>query len=392
MPTFIQPTTQVHLNNAKTAAPKYMNDFMDQTMRKHSLLNMMKEYGMIEYNAGDAATIYQIKVREHAVRTKVDTTRLTFENSDLFEQCEVDVRAYEASDILTEEQYKKNQGEGRLINLMDAKMKGMVSTLWRRMNEYLYHDGDLAAYLDGFRGLESCLADDGATVVGDRVAAPSDTYAGLSTALGNFGGTWSTDLASADQYNTTLANDWPNGKGSNGSYDANSPLLINWSSTAWGTSSNLWDDNLEIVLREAQAIQKIRCGDINAPIFFIMPSMMYTKAENFYSQRHRHYAPFGGEQGYSEQNLMVDGVVLRVDYGVPANTVYGVCPDHIEAFFFPPMNRGGSGAEVGDEAFIDAFGPTWDEASGAYLMRADVYGNFRMYPKYLVKMKNYASA
>lgn len=388
MPQFIQPSAQVHINNARTSAPKYMNDYMDLTQRRHLLLSLMKENGMIEYNAGDASTIYQIKVREHAVRTKVDTTRLTFENSDLFEQCEVDVRSYEVSDVLTEEQYKKNQGN-RLINLMEAKLKGMNTTLARRMNEYLYRDGDLAAYANGFRGLESCLADDGNTTAAHRVALPSDTYAGQSTALATFGGTYSTDLASGDRY-TSLSNDFPHGISSNGSYDANSPLLINWSSTAWPSESDLWEDNLEIVLREATAIQQVRCDSINAPIMYIMPAKMYTAAENFYSLRHRMLAPYGGEQGFADQNISVDGVILKVDYGVPGNTVYGVCPDHIEAFFFPPMNKGEGNAMTGDEAFIDMFGPTWDEASGAYLMRADVYGNLRMYPKYLVKMKNYA--
>lgn len=390
MPAFLSFTDEHHINTIRTAAPEYMSGFTDLTARGHILLALMKENGMIEYGATAAAASYKVKVYEPEIRTSTDTTRKVFSNHNAFEEMQVAVRWYEGSDSLTEQQWKLNQGKTQLIPLWDSKMKDLGTTAVKKLNEWIYRDGNLAAYQDGFQGFESCLADNGSTVVGDRVALPFDSYGGHSTALANFGGSWSTDFASGDRYNAGLSNDWPHGAGWS-NYDAHSPLLLNWSSNRWAAGSTLWADNCEEVLREGSAIMRARNGFnemANMPLVYLLPSHMYTGAQNFYSQRFRTITPYrSGEQGFpSASTIEIDGVVLKSDYGCPVNTFYGLCPQHIELFFMLCRNASG------EEPMIDVDGPVWTTESAAYLMRISLGGNLRQYPKFMIKGKNYAAA
>lgn len=391
MPTYSASTVEMSLNNVRATMPMYINGYIDNTVRMHVLLNMMKQWGTIITKAGSSVRKWQIKVRSQDVRVKRATSQLTFQNSQLYEQCEIGTRAIEATDMLLESDWKENQGDTQLIDLLGDKMKTMNETLGRRLSEYLVHDGDSADYLESFNGFESCLADDGNTVVGDRYALPSDTYAGQSTALANFGGIWN-DQAGAGAYNTQLSDSWPHGVGSD-EYDANSPLLVNWSSAAWGTSSNEWIDNCEIVVRETSLLQKTRTG-AKSGMLFMMPVHMMTDAMNFYSGRYRIYQPFGGgDMGYSDTStILVDGAMIHGAHEIPLNTFYGLHPDLIEAFFFPITNLGDGPNRVGADSMIDCFGPDWVPTEGAWVMRANSFGNLRMRPRNMVKGKNYASA
>jgi hypothetical protein len=388
MPAFLQASAEAHINTVKANAPQYFKDFSDLTQRGHALLNLMKHYGMVEYNAGAASNIWQIAVREPQVKIAADTTRKTFANSDVYEQCQVDVRGYETDDLLTELQYKTNQDVGgtQLINLYDQKMRNLGITMLRRVQEYIYRDGDSAAFSNGFQGFDSCLGE-GTVVAGDKVAAPADNYAGHSCALGGFGGSWSSDLASGDRLNASIANDWPYGQGTS-DYDAWSPVLWNWSSTAWGSGTTKWEDNVEEVVREAEAVMRSRNGFMNngdIPICLLLAPNLFSGAKNYYSTRMRIYQPFsGGDVGFPADNIQIDGVVLKSDYGIKANEGYAISPQHCELFTLPTMNGGG------EDQMYDVFGPTWTEQYAAYLMRVSIFGNLKLSPKFMMKFKNYA--
>lgn len=387
MPSFLAADAEAHVNVIRAAAPQYMSGFADLTQRSHILFALMSEQGMMEYNATAASTIYQIQVREPEVRTSNDSTRKVFQNSNVLEQCQVGVRWYEATDLLTEIQWKLNQGKTSLVNLYDTKMKNLGVAMARRLQEWAYRDGNVSPYTDGFQGFESCLAA-GTVAAGDKIAMPSDSYAGHNTALADFGGTWSTDLAAADRPNATLANDWPFVQGTS-NYDAFSPLLLNWSSTRWGSGSTLWVDNCEEVLREGSAIMQAKNGYMDTgdvPVVYLMAPNLYVQAKTFYSTRFRMAAPYReGEVGFpSKGTLSLDGVVLKSDYACPAGVFYGLCPQHMELFWMICRNADG------ENPMIDVDGPWWEGSLAAYLMRVAAGGNLRMQPKFMMKGKAYA--
>ena len=388
MPTPNAISADEHINVIRGKAPTYMKGFADLTHRGHVLLALMKQYGMMEFGANDFSRIWQVQAYEPEIRVGSDTTRQTFENHNPYKQNQVDVRDYVGSDLLTESQYKKNRGRNQLINLYDQKMKNLGSAMKKRLQEWMYRDGDSAAYQDGFNGFESALADDGNTVVGDKVALPSDTYGDLSTAVGALGGSWTADLAAGDRYNAQLANDWPYGQGDS-QYDYYSPLLVNWGSSSWTTAGS-WEDNCDQVLRFSSTAMRARNGYMNVdnlPMINMLAPNLYEAAENHYADRFRIIQPYtSGDLGFPQKTLTLDGTVLTCDYAVPADVGYGMCPAHIEAFFLETINGGG------EDSMVDTFGPTWSDAYAAFLMRVTVFGNLRLQPKFMVKYANYADA
>jgi len=392
MASFLTVTEEAHINSIRTAAPQYMSGFSDLTKRNHLLLNMMASWGQIEYNASDISRIWQIRVRQPEVRVFSNTTNKTFSDHNPYEQMQVGIRGFEASDLLKELEWKLNQGSTQLIPLYENKMEFLGSTLVERMQEWIPRDGDTAAYQDGYQGFESCLLAENATTgsadpdATDRIVLPNDSYGGHPTDLANFGGTWTSDLPAASRMNKTqnIDNDWPYGQGDS-EYDALSPMLWAYDSSGWGATA--WEDNVEPVIRDAATALRNKngmgMGDID--LCFLLAPNLYPGAENYYSSRFRIIQPFtGGDQGHPMPNsIYVDGVALKSDYSVPADIGYGVCPNHIEMFNLKCMNMGPSPAP---EQMIDVFGPDWSPEHGAYLMRVSTFGNLRMQPKFMCKL------
>src|SRR6185312_4889777 len=95
-------------------------------------------------------------------------------------------------------------------------------------------------------GLPSFLGDSGNSLTintgtprsknaADIVVVPGDNYAGLTTGLGDYGGSWN--------------GAWPNSGDGDDAYDFNSPALINYTSTAFGGAGNVWSTNATAALR-----------------------------------------------------------------------------------------------------------------------------------------------
>ena len=132
MASFLTITEQASLNNIRAAAPNYMQGYSDLTKRNHLLLAMMDQIGNIEYGASEVARIWQVKVRNPTVSVFANTTNKTFLDSQVFEQMQVGIRGYEASDLLKELDWKKNRtsaGDHQLVNLYDFKMETLGRAL-----------------------------------------------------------------------------------------------------------------------------------------------------------------------------------------------------------------------------------------------------------------------
>jgi hypothetical protein len=154
----------------------------------------------------------------------------------------------DAMDIMT---FMKNRGQKtQLVDVLRTKLDGVMTGLRNGFTGELFNDGsDTMKPL----GLRSFLGA-GTVVVGDKVAAPSDTYAGCSTVVGSQGGTWET-TATITSPNASLANNWPDPRGSS-EYDCTSPKLVNTVSTAW-TSTNTWLANAWRVLNTTREWLKV---------------------------------------------------------------------------------------------------------------------------------------
>lgn len=361
-----------------TTAAHYFKGFCDETIRKRIWLSYLEQQGNIEYGVPGATHTWDVMYSEPEMRQYGDGGDLTFTNHRAYKQLTTDVRGYELTDEMSEKQRLMNRGEVQIVDLMDQKTKNLATSAKRKFGRELYVDGNASGNENRFHGIESFMGA-GTCAVGDRVAVCSDTYAGLSTVQATYGGSWSTDLASADRPNSTLANDWPNGSGG-AEYDFLSPKLINTTSTAWPSGVAKWRDNCFDVLTNMSVWCRNTNGDDDGTLLCLLGSTMFTQFKEALLPKQRILVPHKASQdlGFGDA-LDYEGMALKWESDCPANTGYGLLTTAYELFF------------TTDQMFVPK-GPEWDIKSNAYLYLLYTFGNFRWQPKHFAKLYPYAAS
>lgn len=362
----------------KTTTPKYMKGASDMTIRKRLFLAMLKKKGRITYNNSGYEVRWQVEYSQPAMHQHGDGSMIDFTNHDAFQQCVLPVSGYEASDSITMKQRAMNSGSEALVNLFKTKQGRIMKKLSNGLAGEIYKAGGTSGRENAIYGLETALTERTAPAAGDLVAEPSVTYAGLSTALANQGGTWS---AVGTAPNSTLANDWPYGQGDS-EYDYFSPKLVNWSSTAWGTGSTTFEDNAWRVIGTTITWLTTLGGDDGMPdICVLHPKMMqdYKNHEEAIRRFNISQSNVGTDLGFKGNALNQDGCVISGDYDCPVNTGYMVNLSSLELMSWMPELFWMKGP---DEDPRSAYSTLW--ASG-------LYGQLKIEsPKHIAKLKNFA--
>jgi len=376
------PGLTEQINIVVDSAPLYLKGASDQTMRNHKILRMLQQHGSITFNADDYIRVMNVEISEPEVHAGVDGGRIVFEASRGDEQLTFDLRGATVEDLMTEKEYLLNRNNPRaIVNRYNRKIEKAKTAADRHFGESFYVDGSQAAYADHYQGIGSCLGRDTtyAVVAGDRAAVPGVSYAGQSTKLGYFGGDWE---SGSDVYNTALGNSWPFGKGK-AEYDPISPVLLNWSSSAWGTTSTAIQDNIEHVIGFLTTVMQNRTGDSHSsgsPNVMVVDPALFTSIKNHFRDRNRQIVPTSLVQdlGLPGDSILIDGCYICHDYSM-GNTNEGIylSTSHLEMF------------NVHSDLY-KVHGPEYSIEHNAYLMLLTAYGNYRFNPKFFGKIAAYA--
>lgn len=300
--------------------PKYMKGASDLTLRTRLFLAMLKRKGRIEYNQSGTDCIWQLEYSQPQVTSHADGGLLDFSNHDAFRQLSISWRGYTATDTLTKKQNAMNKGDEALINLFQTKQNRLMKSIQNNFAGEIYKDGEATGRTNCIHGVETFLAT-GTTTAADRIAQPSDTYAGISTALGNQGGSWSANASTFP--NAAVASDWPDGQGDS-EYDFLSPKVVNWSSTNWGTGSALWEDNCWRVISQAITWLTLTGGEDGMPDICVLAPNLFQGYKNHEEAIRRINIPHkvANDLGFAGNVLNQDGCAIQADFDCPFNTGY----------------------------------------------------------------------
>ena len=363
----------------ETTRHKYMKGASDLTIRRRLLLAMLKRRGRIFYNASGDECRWQVEFSQPPVSSYNDSGVIDFSNHDAYRQLGVDWRGYIATDSMSMKQQRMNRGDEALVKVFQNKQNNLSKSLDNNFAGEMYRDGSAVGRENAIHGAETFMGDDGATVVGDRVARPDTTYGetALSTAPGAYGGTWSSDGTAP---NATIGTDWPDGQGDS-EYDFLMPKLINWGSTAWGTSSALWEDNCWRVISQTITWLTTTGGDDGMPTLIPLASNLFQGYKNAQETKTRINIPHKESQdlGFG-MVLNQDGVGIYPDYDCPIDTGYAFNLSTIAIYsLFPEL--------------FWMEGPDRDPRTGwSYLWGTGFYGNATYQPKHAAKLYPYATS
>ena len=353
-----------------STAPKYLSGAADNTIRNRLILTLVRQKGRITFNESSHECNWDVEYAEQPVSAYGDGGTLDFSRHDLLRQLKIDWRGYKATDMMTEKERLENKGDIAIVKRYDRIMPTLTKSLRNKFCGEFFIDGYATGNENRLHGLESFFGT-GTTVAADRIAEPSDTYGGKSTALANEGGSWSTNLSTKP--NANAATDWPDGNG-DPEYDYISPKIVNYSSSSRGTSSTSWDNNCERVLRQSTIWLTQTSGKDGRPDIYLLAGNLFYGYKNKIESLRRITVPHKGAQDLGFDDVLnQDGVMIDTDFDVPAGVGYGLNVDQMELGSL-------------DSVLFSSRGPEYDIKTDSWLFLVGFFGNVRYNPKHFAKL------
>lgn len=355
-------------------AQKYLKGAVNNTLRERFFLSYLMEKGRVKTGEAGRDKNWVIRVRRPDIYTQVGG-RPQFVANDTNVSLSIGHARREGVDKLPREDMMVNQGETQIFDLAESKMDGLVQAISEQMSADLYLDASSDDTQPA--GLET-IFQGSVTSGNDLVAVPSSgaTYGGQSMELGAEGGNWSSDLASADRWNSGISVDWPQGSG-DPEYDYLAPKMFNYTG-AWNSGTNNWAVNSEKLMRRAQTSIKALGGAGSAAACHLMDRELYNEfLDNLTDRERLRISDYAQSLGFPDV-MSFEGAMVAYDYDCPVGVGYAVNPNQMEL------------CSVHEQLFyVD--GPTWDTREQAWLMLVGFLGNFRYNPKYFAKYASYTA-
>lgn len=355
-----------------TTLKDYVKGEVINLMRNRKLLAMLKSRGRMKMKQTGRSFQWRVRYRRGNLQGFANGDTVSFPAVDRWKIAELPQRAYITAENMTKAERLMNSGKEQIIDLYAELARVMMEDALENFAEELYVDGNASGNSKRLHGIESFLATSGVTRA--FVANPSDSYAGLNTALANYGGTWS---------NSAL---WPDGRGSP-DFDFWAPILVNYTGPdvggiGWEATTKTWPNTcmeaLSYGIIETQR-SKSKTGQLDT---IILDRSLY----RVFLERLREKQRIVVESNTSNSTLVKlgftdvqqwDGVDVTWEYGITPSVGYGFNFDEIELRSWQP------------EIFVSQ-GPDFDMGSQSYRYAIDSYLNLRMNPRNFLKLAAYS--
>lgn len=360
------------------AAPEYVKGSLDKTIRLRLWLAMLESRGLIRTGVdGSYEREYDVDWREPPVLSFGYGGQATYEPRDYLKRARMGWRGYIMTDEMHVKEYTMlSHSTHNLVNRYDRIIPKMTAKMRNHLGEEIYTDGGAAENENCFEGLGTLCGSGGTVVAADLIAVPDDTYHELDTDL-HQSGTWTSDLDTKP--NAALGYDWPEGSGDS-EFDYNSPILVKTDSDSWGSgTSDFATQCVPIVRRTAQWL-RMRAGMQDDTLLLMIAGHMMTEFKAAFDDKIRVLTPHreADDLGFPD-TLNFEGVGIKSEYGIAANTGFMLAPGNIKLEF------------ITDE-MIETTGPdAMDKDSMSWKFNAFTFGNFIFEPNHVAKLYPFAT-
>jgi hypothetical protein len=367
---------------------KYEKGYADLTTRSRLLPAMLQRRGRMMYNCSGTDRKWYAMISLARAKGYANGQTLEYGSTQPNIEFSMDYRGmYTAESLgLMDMMINRDEGGTQIIDIWQQKANIVMEGMKQDFFQEFFNAGSDTSLP---QGIESCLTARTTPGAGDRVAEPSVTYMGKSTALASQGGTWSDSLTT--QPNSTLSNDWPDGRG-RPEYDCTSPKLVNTTSTAW-TGTATWQANAWRVVDQAKTWMSMLGDNEYAPDLCQLSPDMWTGFRNNQEAKTHLLLPHkeATDLGFPD-TLNMDGLAIRgSDFDIPPQTGYILNLKSIDlCCMFDVLFKLITG-EPGNstvESFLKSKGFDIDSLSNRIVSL--FLGNWRFRPRYIAKLYPYA--
>ena len=351
---------------ARSIATTIVNHLREEeiaSLRKYKFFAALEGAGQIRTNMSGRGFDWEVQYRNHTPSGNNGETPRNFARENLWKKAELEYRGAQVTDAIYKKEMLENRSAQALVNVAGK----MATRLQTSMEQYLAKEWVIDGYASGnelrFHGMESFMAAtqtiNSATTgasgrtenAADPFFYPNDSYAGLSTVLGAYGGSGSS---------TTF---WPNGS-ADPEFDFFSPVIVNADSSYFGAST--WRDNCTKAVREA--IHQTRRNDtkqdqvdmllLDRRLFIDFLNSLDAKERVIVSRQN-------GLRSYGFTDVFeFDGVEVGSEISVPAGVGYGLAVGNIELLCM-------------ESQLMVSEGPFYDELTQQYRYCVSTLGNLK---------------
>lgn len=348
-----------------TTINDYLRGAEPNVLRNRKVTAMIQARGRLTYDhSGDAIT-WRLQFKDISLQGVSDGTSLTFASVDQFKTLTLPVRGYAATNAMHKKERLMNKSTEAIVNVYSEIAPLMLQGIEAGFGDEMYVDGNATGNELKLHGIESFMGNSGAAS-GGYIGTPSDAYAGINTDLAYYGGNWS--------------GSWPTGSG-DAHYDWVSPLLVDYTDTAWSATTKTWPNTCVEALRYGIIKGKKNKSTTGMLDMIILDGELYRQFQNTMDAKERITVQKGKAGKGDMANLVslgfsdvtdFDGVEITYEYGVPSNIGYGWSFSNLELMSWQP------------QLFVPT-GPIYDEATMTYRFTIDCFANLRCNPRYFVK-------
>lgn len=338
--------------------------------RRFKVWSMLENSGNILMNQSGRGFDWNVRYRLPPVAGYSGDTPRSFARQALWKRAELPYRGASVQDSIFRREMLENRGQQALVNVAS----GMAQRLQESMQEYLafqiYADGNAAGQENNMHGLESFAAVSGtidetnagvASVrstgnTADRYGYPSDTYAGLSTQLGAYGGG---RISATGRFPEAPVDP---------EFDFYSPLVVNYNGTNWGnvTGKGSWKINCVDAVRAGIHHCKRNDTKESQIDMVVLDRSLYIAYLKALDGKERINVENTGLRalGFTD-TFQQDGVSVTSEYAVPAGKGYGI-------------SIGNMSLHCLESSLLNAEGPFYDEELSSYRYSCSVLANLKL--------------
>lgn len=350
-----------------TTISEYVKGEEVNILRNRKMLALLKSKGRITFNHAGDKIVKRVRFKRAPMIGYSDGDTLTFSRRNRWQTSELDWRGYSVTDAMSKKEKLMNKSKEQIIDIYSDLGKALMDDIDDQFGEEFYVDGNASGNSKRIHGIESFFGISAAAANG-YVGLPNDTYAGLSTTLGNYGGNW------AQSGGTTT---WPTGTG-DAHYDFWSPTVILYDNASFSHATDNWANNATEALRYGIIKSKKNRSKKGVLDYITLEDELYRIFLGANDSRQQINVNRGQAVGLVALGFTdvvnFDGVDVTYEYGMPSGVGYGLNCDQMELM------------SLQGQLFV-VEGPDYDNATKSWRTSVDYFGNLWCNPKFQTKWR-----
>lgn len=363
--------------SAATTLAKHFTEVEEAMLRNFAMGALLDASGRVSYNNGGEGFDWPVQYRLHTVEGNTGQTVRNFARTNLWKTAYQEYRGYQATDAMYYREFKSNRGPEGIVKVYDRFVERLETSMKQALGSEYYADGSATGNEETWHGLESMFAINGTvnSSTGDQRSAnaadfvgyPNDTYAGLSTVLGNYNG---------EQESGTV---WPDGL-SDSEYDFWSPLVVNYTCTGFNGTADTFAAQGDEAMRYAIIHSQRNTSQEGQITHIFLARQLYMDFLNLIDDKERiQITSETGLRALGFKNVVnFDGVEVTWETGITPTVGYGININNIELLSM-------------DDSLLRAEGPEYDIDSQAFKAVVSTLSNLKYSsPRNFFKLDNIA--